>query len=201
MFQRTDIAFEAEGFLVSTYCDGQSAFEELALAPADLGIFGRSMPKLSGPDLFRQLRKITAMPVIFLSSYAAELTEEIQGADDYLPTGCSQRLLVDRAHAVLRLHRRDGLIVDSTSCSCSWRQQRVYLNMPEFLIIEAIARNGICTRIALMEAAYGPSIEMDEALIDGHVAAMRRKFQQIDGSIEVIEIVCGVAYRLSKWAR
>jgi two-component system response regulator ChvI len=193
------IAFEAAGFEVRTYDDGQAALEALSAAPADIGILGRTLPRLYGPDLFVRLRKSTRMPVIFLSSHGDDLADEVQGADDYLATGVSSALLVDRARMILRRGRDDGLVLDSDRRQCIWRRTRVYLNMPEFLMIEAMAKNGVCTRFALMEAAYGPAVEMDEEVVDGHIAAMQRKFRRVDASVVVIEPISGVAYRLGKW--
>lgn len=193
------LACEAAGFAVRTFGDGESALESLTAVPADIGIIGRSMPRLSGPDLFARLRQSTPMPVIFLSSFGEDLADQVQGADDYLFTCCSHKLLVSRVHAVLRRHRRNGLVVDSAHCRCTWRQARVYLNMPEFLILEALARRGVHTRFALMAAAYGPDLDMDADLIDHHIAAMQNKFRDIDPSTKVIECVSGVAYRLGRW--
>ena len=194
------IAFEAAGFDVRSYDDGQAALEALSAAPADIGILGRSLPRLYGPDLFVRLRKSTRMPVIFLSSHGDDLADEVQGADDYLATGCPSSLLVDRARMILRRGRDDGLVVDSVLRQCVWRRTRVYLNMPEFLMIEAMAKSGVCTRFALMEAAYGPEVAMDERVVDDHIAAMQRKFRRIDASVDMIEAVSGVAYRLGTWA-
>src|SRR5262245_31753322 len=99
------LAFEAEGFDVRTYCDGIQALDALSDAPADIAILGRRLPRLPGPDLFRQLRYFTAMPVIFVSSLGPDLAEQAPDADDYLETPFSLRLVVERARTVLRRHQ------------------------------------------------------------------------------------------------
>src|SRR5262249_19181491 len=99
------LAFEAEGFDVRTYGDGMEALDALSDAAADIAILGRRLPRLYGPDLFRQLRYFTAMPVIFLSSLGPDLAEQAPDADDYLETPFSLRLVVERARTVLRRHQ------------------------------------------------------------------------------------------------
>lgn len=193
------IAFEGAGFDVQSYDDGQAALEALEAAPADIGILGRTLPRLYGPDLFVRLRKSTRMPVIFLSSHGDDLADQVPGADDYLAIGCPSSLLVDRARMILRRGRNDdGLVIDAVRREVTWRKTRVYLNMPEFLMLEAMAKDGVCTRFALMEAAYGSAVAMEEAIVDDHIAGLQRKFRRIDPSIVVVEPVSGVAYRLGQ---
>ena len=67
------LAFEIAGFDVRTYHDGRSALDALSAAPADIGILGRTLPGLYGPQLFVRLRKSPNMPVIFLSSHGDDL--------------------------------------------------------------------------------------------------------------------------------
>jgi two-component system, OmpR family, response regulator ChvI len=192
-----ELAFSAEGYAVQSYGDGASAYAALAESPTDIAVIGRSMPGLYGPDLFRRLRRLHKMPVIFLSSYGADLADEAPGAEDYLFVGCSLRVLVERVDVVLN-GGTGRLRVDSTYCVCRWRRQRLFLNMPEFLMLELLATKGVHTRFALMAAAYGEAIEMDEKVVDAHVASIHRRFREVDPGINAIECVSKVAYRLGK---
>jgi two-component system response regulator ChvI len=191
------LAFEAAGFHVRSYSDGMSAFEALSATPADIAILGRSMPGLYGPELFNRLRRLTRMPVIFLSSYGADLADEAPGAEDYLAVGCSHRVLVERATTILQ-GGTGRLRIDPVRRICIWQRQRLHLNMPEFLMLELLARGGVHTRFALMEAAYGAQIDMDERVVDAHVSSIERRFRRIDSAAKPIERICKVAYRLRK---
>jgi two-component system response regulator ChvI len=204
-----ELAFDAEGFKVHTYCDGMEALDALSDAPTDIAILGRRLPRLPGPDLFRQLRYFTAMPVIFLSSLGPELAEQAPDADEYLETPFSLRLVVERARAVLKRHQMThraaapppvtssgGLLIEHLRRRCHWRQERVHLNMPELLMLEALADGQPQTRFSLMSAAYGEEVELDEKIVDEHVAGLVRKFQSVDPTFNLIELVCRVAYRL-----
>jgi two-component system, OmpR family, response regulator ChvI len=207
------LAFEADGFDVHTYGDGMEALDALSDAPTDIAILGRRLPRLPGPDLFRQLRHFTAMPVMFLSSMGSELAEQAPDADEYLEMPFSVRLVVERAKAVLKRHQMarraatpppvissGGLMIERPRRRCHWRQERVYLNMPEFLILEALADSGVQTRFALMIAAYGDQVEMDEEVVDEHISGLVGKFRLVDPTFDLIELVGGVAYRLKRSA-
>lgn len=191
------LTFEALGFDVRTYSDGELAFRELSAAPADIAILGRRLPGLYGPVLFGKLRRACGMPMIFLSSYGADLADEAPGARDYLPKGCSLNVVVERVRMVLE-GGTSKLSVDGDRCICRWRRQRLFLNVPEFLMLEQLARGGVHTRFALMAAAYGPSIEMMQDVVDAHIGSIVKRFRDIDPRIGAIDLVGGVAYRLGK---
>ena len=59
-----------------------------------------------GLDLFRRLRALSDMPMIFLSANAHMLEELDVGADEYIAKPYSQRFVVERVKAVLRRHQR-----------------------------------------------------------------------------------------------
>ena len=98
------MALEAAGFRVRTYADTASAFEALAAEPADVALLDYSNGPFDGLELFRRLRQLSDMPMIFLSAHAETLEELGVGADDYISKPFSQRLVVDRVKAVLRSH-------------------------------------------------------------------------------------------------
>ena len=100
------IALEAEGFKVRTYADGSEALRGLSSAPVDLAILDIKMPRMDGIEMLGRLRQTTSVPVIFLTSKDDEVDEVLglrMGADDYITKPFSQRLLLERIRALLRL--------------------------------------------------------------------------------------------------
>src|SRR6516165_3177613 len=94
------MTLEAEGFLVRTYTDGESALQALLAKPADLAVL----------DI--------KMPLIFLTSKDDELDELMGlrlGADDYITKPFSQRLLLERIRALLR--RNDSTRAEATGAA------------------------------------------------------------------------------------
>lgn len=109
------MTFEAEGFQVDAYHDGQSALQAFGKSLPDMAVFDIKMPSMDGMDLLRQVRRSYSMPVIFLSARDDEIDEVVGlrlGADEYVTKPFSQRLLVERVRALLRrqkLSQSDGV--------------------------------------------------------------------------------------------
>lgn len=209
------IALEAEGFKVRTYIDGAEALRALTAQPADLAVLDIKMPRMDGMELLQRLRKVSQIPVIFLTSKDDEVDEVLglrMGADDYIKKPFSQRLLIERIRTLLRrgdLAReidngtesqvvvRGDLILDPARHSCTWRGKAVDLTVTEFLILKSLAlRPGhVKNRDQLIDAAYGEHIYVDDRTIDSHIKRLRRKFRDVDSEFGHIETLYGVGYR------
>jgi two-component system response regulator ChvI len=210
------IALEAEGYRITTYSDGASALESFKLSAPDLAIFDIKMPRMDGMELLRRLRQKSDIPVIFLTSKEEEIDEVLAlkvGADDFIRKPFSQRLLLERVKVLLRRATskdsngsktpiksaldRGELHVDPERHTCTWMGKSVALTVTEFLLLQALAsRPGVVkSRNALMDAAYGDDIHVDDRTIDSHIKRVRRKFRVVDGSFDMIDTLYGVGYR------
>jgi CheY-like chemotaxis protein len=97
--------FESEGFEVTIYSDGQLALSAFTSHMPDIAILDVTLPGLNGLDLLQKIRNKSAMPVIFLTAKSDEIDEVLglrMGADDYVKKPCSQRVLLERVHNLLR---------------------------------------------------------------------------------------------------
>jgi two-component system response regulator ChvI len=211
------MVLEAEGYDVETFTDGASALTALVQSPPDLAIFDIKMPRMDGMELLRRLRQKNDLPVIFLTSKDEEIDEVIglrMGADDYVRKPFSQRLLVERIHAVLRrraanedanLERaesekvilRGKLEMDPMRHSSVWESKPVTLTVTEFLILHALAQRPgfVKSRDQLMDAAYDDQVYVDDRTIDSHIKRVRKKFRDVDDEFDSIETLYGVGYR------
>jgi two-component system, OmpR family, response regulator ChvI len=209
------IALEAEGFNVRCYSDGAEALRGLNAQPVDLAVLDIKMPRMDGMELLQQLRKSSAMPVIFLTSKDDEVDELLglrMGADDYIKKPFSQRLLVERIRALLRRGEaaretgagsgepsivRGDLVLDPARHLCTWKGSPVELTVTEFLILKSLAQRPghVKSRDQLMDAAYGEHIYVDDRTIDSHIKRLRKKFKTVDDDFAQIETLYGVGYR------
>ncbi|MEN3953339.1 response regulator transcription factor [Iodidimonas sp. SYSU 1G8] len=210
------MALEAEGLTVRTYTDGTSALAALTTQPADLAVLDVKMPRMDGMELLQKLRRVTDMPVIFLTSKDEEIDEVLGlklGADDYIRKPFSQRLLIERIRAILRRAEgrsvapasdkvmvRGKLVMDPGRHSCTWDEKQVTLTVTEFLILQALAtRPGhVKTRDQLMDAAYDDQVYVDDRTIDSHIKRLRKKFREIDDNFSGIETLYGIGYRYAE---
>lgn len=104
-------ALRTDGF-EPLWCDAAEAAlaQAAARAPA-LAILDVGLPDLNGFELFRRLRALADMPVIFLTARGDEIDRVVGlelGADDYVPKPFSPRELVARVRTVLRRSQRAG---------------------------------------------------------------------------------------------
>ena len=67
--------FEAEGYKVRSYHDGEAALSGLTETPPDLVVLDVKMPKMDGMEVLRRLRQTSDIPVIFLTSKDEEIDE------------------------------------------------------------------------------------------------------------------------------
>ena len=208
------MTLEAEGFAVRTYTDGAEALRALTAAPVDLAILDIKMPRMDGMELLERLRRVSDLPVIFLTSKDDEVDELMglrMGADDYIRKPFSQRLLIERIRALLRREAakhepptptaetvvRGDLVLDQARHLCTWKGAPVNLTVTEFLLLKALAlRPGhVKSRDQLMDAAYGEHIYVDDRTIDSHIKRLRKKFKAIDSEFAQVETLYGVGYR------
>jgi len=213
------IALDAEGYRTMTYTDGVSALDGFKTSPPDLAILDIKMPRMDGMELLRRLREKSDMPVIFLTSKDDEIDELFGlklGADDFIRKPFSQRLLVERVKTLMRrvivkesiilkeadakVLERGLLRMDQERHVCTWKAKAVTLTVTEFLILQALAsRPGfVKNRNALMDAAYGDEIYVDDRTIDSHVKRLRKKFRAVDDAFDMIETLYGVGYRFKE---
>ena len=215
------IALQAEGYGTRLYSDGEAALKALLENPPDLAVFDIKMPRMDGMELLRELRRHSALPVIFLTSKDDEQDEEAgleQGADDYIGKPFSLRLLLARIRAILRRSaaladdadpdkitdkedpvgtlERGKLLMDPARHHVTWDGKSVSLTVTEFLIMEALAmRPGVIkSRNQLMDAAYTEDMFVDDRTVDSHIKRMRRKFRAVDEEFTGIETLYGAGY-------
>jgi two-component system response regulator ChvI len=207
------MALEAEGFSVRPHADPVKALRDMLNQPPDIAVLDIKMPQMDGLELLAQLRKHSALPVVFLTSKDAEddqLYGLSQGADDYITKPFSIRLLIERVRAVLRrvdparaegsenvLLVRGDLVLDDDRHLCTWCGKPVTLTVTEFLLLKALAQRPghVKSRNQLMDAAYGDQIYVEDRTIDSHVKRIRKKFKSIDPDFTYIETLYGVGYR------
>ena len=211
------ILLESEGFVVTTYHDGEEGFEGILNDKPDLCILDVKMPRMDGMELITKLRDISQVPVIFLTSKDDEVDQVLGlrlGADDYITKPFSQRLLIERIRSVLRRyapkieksaaqHSSDQIMVrgklelNDDRHLIRWDGHSVNLTVTEYLLVKtlAISPGHVRTRDQLINAAYGESIYVDDRTVDTHIKRIRRKFRDVDQTFDHIETLYGVGYR------
>jgi DNA-binding response OmpR family regulator len=108
----TSYLLEEAGYQVVKAYDGQSILNSIEQQSPDLVLLDVSMPKTSGFDVCRQIRRTSDVPIIFLSG-RSQLEDRVTGlqigGDDYLVKPFEPSELLARVEAVLRRRNSDML--------------------------------------------------------------------------------------------
>src|SRR4029077_8232991 len=95
-----------EGFQVNAAFDGSSGLSSLKKTPPDLLLLDLMLPKMSGLDICREVRKdesLNRLPVLMLTARGDEADRVVgleMGADDYVTKPFSPRELIARVKAL-----------------------------------------------------------------------------------------------------
>ncbi|HEX2783943.1 MAG TPA: response regulator transcription factor, partial [Ilumatobacteraceae bacterium] len=99
------IGLTREGFRVVAVTDGFEAVQRFDDVQPDIVLLDVMLPRLSGIDVCRQLRKRSHVPIIMVTAKGAEIDTVVGlevGADDYITKPYRMREVVARMRAVLR---------------------------------------------------------------------------------------------------
>ena len=110
------VGLSREGFRVRVARDGSEALEMFDVVQPDLVLLDVMLPKVSGVDVCRELRRRSTVPIIMVTAKSAEIDTVVGlevGADDYVTKPYRLRELVARIRAVLRRTPADAMPVPS----------------------------------------------------------------------------------------
>jgi DNA-binding response OmpR family regulator len=208
-FVRT--ALTPEGFDVIEAADGNQALEIFRKREPAVIILDLSIGQPDGFEVCREIRKVSTVPIIMLTSHDEEMDEAMclaAGADDYITKPVSARILALRTTTQIR-HRAAQNIVSGTtivagplSLDTDTREltiagEKIELTRTEydFLYLLIASPKRVFTREQISEA-IGTSLEFSsDHLLDTHASRIRMKIKEVS-EIKVLHAVRGVGYRL-----
>ena len=132
------IGLRREGFGVEVATDGFEALDRFDVVKPDLVLLDVMLPRISGIDVCRQLRKRSQVPIIMVTAKGAEIDTVVGlevGADDYVTKPYRLRELVARMRAVLR--RSPGDVAGELGPVGAWSVGDVALDPEEHAVAAA----------------------------------------------------------------
>ncbi len=210
-------ALEAEGYEVSVAADGKEAFALFRQGAYSLVILDVMMPRSSGFDVCREIRKRDgAVPILFLTAKSEEIDKVIGlelGADDYLTKPFGLRELLARVAALLRRARRGSeegagsslpdlfafgaVEVDRRRHAVRSQDGETPLTVREMQLLEAfyLAPGETLSRNRLLDRVWGVDYYGTTRTLDQHVAQLRKKIEPCPEKPRFLHTVHGVGYR------
>jgi phosphate regulon transcriptional regulator PhoB len=202
-----------EGFQVNAAFDGSSGLSTLKKTPPDLLLLDLMLPKMSGLDICREIRKdesLNRLPVLMLTARGDEADRVVgleMGADDYVTKPFSPRELIARVKALLRraepavdsprVIEIGRLAIDPASYRVSHSGKPVALSTLEFRLLYYLASrpNRVFTRDQLLDAVWRDTAYVTPRSVDVYVRRIREKIEADPEDPRYIRTVRGAGYR------
>lgn len=204
-----------EGYSVLAAADGEKALEVGRRERPDLIVLDLMLPKLSGLDVCRILRKEMNTPIIILTAKAEEVDKVVGlevGADDYVTKPFSMRELQARLAALLRraemsvpgpsvekeLIKIGDLDIDPDRHRVSRAGVQMDLTAKEYELLLFLAKNRgfVFSREQLLNKVWSYDFVGDTRTVDVHIRWLRRKIETDPGHPEILITVRGTGYKL-----
>jgi len=186
---------EKDGYQVLTSGDGAAGLAQIRRTPPDLLLLDLMLPKLSGLDICREVRKDAALnrlPILILTARGEEADRVVGlelGADDYVTKPFSPRELVARVKALLRraepgtLSEKPleigALRIDPAAYRVTRAGKPVPMSTLEFRLLYFLAArpNRVFTRDQLLDGVWGTERFVTPRSVDVYVRRLREKIE------------------------
>jgi DNA-binding response OmpR family regulator len=199
---------ETWGFEARAVEDFQNVLREFVQYDPQLVLLDIALPFFSGYHWCGEIRKISKVPVIFLSSASDNMSIVMavgMGADDFIAKPFDLTVLTAKIQAVMRraydfsvrsdIIEHRGAILNAADATLHYNGQKIDLTRNEYRILLTLmeGRGKVVGREALMQRLWETDSFVDENTLSVNVARLRRKLEAA-GLPGFIETKKGLGY-------
>lgn len=196
------------GFAARTVEDFQEVLGEFLAYDPQLVLLDISLPFFNGYHWCTEIRKVSKVPIIFLSSAADNLNVVMAvnlGADDFIPKPFDFQVLIAKIQALLRraynfaghasLIEHKGMILNLANATLTYREQRLELTKNDLRILQVLLENkgSVVSRPTLMQRLWETNSFIDENTLTVSIARLRKKLAAL-GLDNLIATKKGLGY-------
>lgn len=207
------IYLEEEGYNVTLCLDGKEALQAIKTKEIHLALLDIMMPKVDGITLAREIRKISAMPIIFISAKSQSLdkiTGLNAGADDYITKPFEPLELVARVKSNLRRYTKfanlveedsiviDGLIINNKTKEVTLDGEQIKLTPIEYNLLLFLAKNKgqVFSIKQIYENVWKEPFDGYEKKVVVHISHIRDKIEVNTKEPRYLKAVWGLGYKI-----
>ena len=216
------VGLNREGFRVEVAQDGATALTRFHEVKPDLVLLDLMLPRISGIDVCREIRKTSTVPIIMVTAKSAEIDMVVGlevGADDYITKPYRMRELVARLRALLRRASMEAGAVPATAAAANSRSlvvgdvsidsdehivtvggEPVSLPLKEFELLHVLLSNAgrVLPREMLIDRVWGMDYVGDTKTLDVHIKRIRGKIEPDPSKPERIVTIRGLGYKYER---
>lgn len=203
-------ALTTHHYTVERTVDGKMGLELAQAFHYDLLVLDIILPNLDGISVCRQLRSHGSQIPILLLSAKESSTDRVKGlesgADDYVVKPYELSELIARIQALLRRGSStlstvltwEKLQLQLEACQVTYNGNYLHLTPKEYNILELFLRNPqrIFSRSAILDHIWTSGEFPQEDAVSTQIKGLRQKLKGAGMSINLIETVYGLGYRL-----
>lgn len=205
-----EIRKKAQMWSIDTWItqDFQNVMAEFSTQQPHLVLLDISLPFYSGYHWCNEIRKISKVPIIFISAAADNMNMVMAmnaGADDFIPKPFDLNVLIAKIQALLRRsydfamgtpaiqHR--GAFLNTEEQSLTYDSQKLELSKNEYRILLCLMENKgkVVSREKLMERLWATELFVDENTLTVNINRLRKKLSAM-GLNDFITTKFGVGY-------
>ncbi|MEI7753055.1 MAG: response regulator transcription factor [Actinomycetota bacterium] len=214
------VGLNREGFRVEVALDGATALARFHEVKPDLVLLDLMLPRISGIDVCREIRKTSTVPIIMVTAKSAEIDMVVGlevGADDYITKPYRMRELVARLRALLRRASMESgavpavaansrslvvgdVSIDSDEHIVTVGGEPVSLPLKEFELLHVLLSNAgrVLPREMLIDRVWGMDYVGDTKTLDVHIKRIRGKIEPDPSKPERIVTIRGLGYKYER---
>lgn len=203
---------EQEGFSLLSSTNGKDSLDVLkSNLDISLILLDINLPDINGFDLFKQIKALKDIPIIFLTANDLEVSIVMgldMGADDYITKPFKAKELVSRIKNVLRRtsNSNNSQIIKIRNITIDLNQAKVLLNGSDvmltaleykILLIFALNPNVVFTREKILANIWDVNEEyVNDNTLTVYIKRIREKIEDDPSNPKIIVTVRGFGYKL-----
>ncbi len=207
-----EIFLNNNGYIAKSLKTFENTLEDILKIKPDLVLLDISLPNADGEYICKEIRKVSEMPIIIVTSRDSELDELISinyGADYYITKPFNIQILLAKISTVLRrsikgITMQDKIdfgdfILNTSKSMIEKGEKIVELTKNEFRILKFLSENRdkIISREEIMECLWDSESFIDDNTLTVNITRLRNKLEELDLN-ELIQTKRGQGYILVK---
>ena len=192
---------QEKGFEADAVYDGEAGVDYAESGVYDLILLDVMMPKLTGYQVAKQLRRTHLSTPILMLTAKSELLDRVEGlnsgADYYLTKPFDARELLACVNALLRRQGNevDELVFGNTSlnlenCSIVANGQELRLSAKEFDVMRMLmqSKEKNLSKEMILSKVWGFDSDAVENHVEVYVGFLRKKLKSIGSNVEIVAV-------------